>query len=481
MFDDNKGPMMTELNVQYTDIQNKRRAGLVWMVGIGVIILFQIPGGIIGFIMGVSGKAQRACGTVISLIGFMITSVMLMNSDDGFFMSILLYVKSFYVYFIKHEYLYIALNYFPRSIASACVFFMALESGLIFGYYLFSQGHNDITRKESRVRYNRQGQQEKFMDKDQIKRELNKRLRREKKEKEKRPETIIGSTSLGDEIAITDDEARMHTLVCGASGSGKTTTLEHFILSCARRGLPCIFVDGKYDEEFPFKVKAIAEKYSRKFYHFDINGEMSKTKWNPLKNGTNSNLKDKLIDLTDWSEPHYKVNAERALMLILDVVTKIEEETKEMNEDEKKAYFTFEKKEDEKEDKKGKNKKKAKQNTPPEAEQQKKIIDTRINVFEDSKNDSNKSQKEKKTLEGFVVEKSLISIYQLLVPSRLSDAISCVKSEEAKKDFVDRQRRLNADWYAGLESRVALLAETAILKELLSEDKSGIDLRRVLE
>jgi type IV secretory pathway TraG/TraD family ATPase VirD4 len=124
--------------------------------------------------------------------------------------------------------------------------------------------------------------------------------------------TLIGIDEAGNTVKITDEELNGHCLVLGATGAGKTTTLMNFIESAARRGIPVIIVDGKGEIGFAEKVKNMAGKYSRKFYLFSMTHEKS-MHYNPLRVGNFTELKDKLISLSDWTEPHYKFLSERYL------------------------------------------------------------------------------------------------------------------------------------------------------------------------
>jgi conjugal transfer pilus assembly protein TraD len=433
MFNDRKSVMMHELDVQYTDSQNKRYVSLLWMVVAGALVLFSIPGGIIGFFLG--KKEKYGYAATIGSIGFLVTSLILMNTDDGAVTSVLLYLKRFHVYFVKGEYLSIIGNYFAVSLPMLLVFSAAIVSGTVIAYYTGTQSHREISEKEARTRY-RNGVPVKFWNVEKAQKDFNKIWERRDKEKEMLPQTVLGFNEQGDEVPITDEEASMQTMVIGTTGAGKTTTLKRFIESCARRGLPCIIVDGKGgkgDKNFPGEVEELAKMYNRKFEHFDINGEMSRKTYNPIRNGNTLSLKEKIIDTTDWSEQHYKANAERVLNLILDVLNDIEEETREMNREEKEEYF------------KSKRKRREENNS------------------------------------SIIIKKDLLTIHELLLEDNLRKAIGLIRDKDKRCELLGRLSRQKSDWYGGMEARLALLAEIRILKKLLVEDENGIDLKRAMK
>lgn len=142
--------------------------------------------------------------------------------------------------------------------------------------------------------------------------------------------TLIGIDEDGNTVKIIDEELNGHCLVLGATGAGKTTTLMNFIESAAKRGIPVIVVDGKGEIGFAEKVKNMAEKYGRKFYLFSMTHEKS-MHYNPLRVGNFTELKDKLISLSEWTEPHYKFLNERYLQSAIKILQKTSEKVDLVN------------------------------------------------------------------------------------------------------------------------------------------------------
>jgi conjugal transfer pilus assembly protein TraD len=173
--------------------------------------------------------------------------------------------------------------------------------------------------------------------------------------------------------------------------------------------------------------------YDRKFEHFDINGEMSQKTYNPIKNGNALSVKEKIIDTTDWSEQHWKANAERVLNLILDVLNDVEEETKGMSKEEKEEYF--------------KSKRKRREESKP----------------------------------SIIIKKDLLTIHGLLLEENLRNTIKLIRDKDKRCELLERLSRQKSEWYGGMEARLALLAEIRILKKLLIEDEKGIDLKRAMK
>lgn len=124
-------------------------------------------------------------------------------------------------------------------------------------------------------------------------------------------------------IVISDKELNQHCFAIGTTGSGKTTTLLNFAESAIQRGLPTLYIDGKGEVKLVEQLKRLAERYGRKFYLFSVNNHPDSSRWNPLARGKPTELKDKMISITEWTEPHYKYEAERYLQAVFTLFEKL--------------------------------------------------------------------------------------------------------------------------------------------------------------
>jgi type IV secretory pathway TraG/TraD family ATPase VirD4 len=121
----------------------------------------------------------------------------------------------------------------------------------------------------------------------------------------------------GKRITLSDQELNQHLFLVGTTGAGKTVTITNFVESAAQRGLPLVLIDGKGDPGLAEKVREMAERNNREFQHFAMTGPSAR--YNPLAVGGITELKDKLLYLTEWSEPHYEALAGRYLQLMFRV------------------------------------------------------------------------------------------------------------------------------------------------------------------
>ena len=130
--------------------------------------------------------------------------------------------------------------------------------------------------------------------------------------------TLIGYTRLKKGIYCPDNAK--HIFVSGTTGAGKTVLLLNFILHCIEKGIGLLLVDGKGDtgQGSMYEVtKTFCEKYNRPLYVINMNEPIKSAKYNPLKNATETVAKDMLINMTEWTEPHYKTNTERYIQRVV--------------------------------------------------------------------------------------------------------------------------------------------------------------------
>jgi len=116
-----------------------------------------------------------------------------------------------------------------------------------------------------------------------------------------------------------------HVFVCGTTGSGKTVALSNFIKSGIENDYPMLIVDGKGDIGAN-SILDIVHKLGadRKVFVVNLNNPAHSVKYNPFRNATPTIVKDMLINMTEWSEEHYKLNTERYLQKLIDVLYKAE-------------------------------------------------------------------------------------------------------------------------------------------------------------
>ena len=121
--------------------------------------------------------------------------------------------------------------------------------------------------------------------------------------------TLIGKANK--KGVVIENEAK-HIFICGTTGSGKTIALANFLKSGTIHNYPMLIIDGKGDTgegSLFFIVKELCP--NRKKYIINLNEPGQSDKYNPFKNTNADVIKDMLINMTVWSEEHYKYNTER--------------------------------------------------------------------------------------------------------------------------------------------------------------------------
>lgn len=130
--------------------------------------------------------------------------------------------------------------------------------------------------------------------------------------------TLIGYTRLKKGIYCPDNAK--HIFVSGTTGAGKTVLLSNFIFHCIEKGIGLLLIDGKGDtgQGSMYEItKVFCENHNRQLYVINMNEPTKSAKYNPLKNATETIAKDMLVNMTEWTEPHYKTNTERYIQRVV--------------------------------------------------------------------------------------------------------------------------------------------------------------------
>lgn len=111
-----------------------------------------------------------------------------------------------------------------------------------------------------------------------------------------------------------------HVFVAGTTGAGKTVALSNFIAS-AKSGI--LIVDGKGDVGENSLLDIIQKlNHDRKCYIINLNDPQHSDKYNPFRNENTTVIRDMLMSLSEWSEEHYRLNTERYLQRVLELLYK---------------------------------------------------------------------------------------------------------------------------------------------------------------
>jgi GTPase SAR1 family protein len=133
--------------------------------------------------------------------------------------------------------------------------------------------------------------------------------------------TFIGLN--GSRKVFTPDNAK-HIFVCGTTGSGKTVVLSNYIKRAFDCDYPLLLVDGKGDigEGSMLDIVRRLNPPNRKLYAVNLTDPKSSDFYNPFAETAPTIAKDMLVNLTNWNEEYYKLNAERYLQRLVLLLNK---------------------------------------------------------------------------------------------------------------------------------------------------------------
>jgi type IV secretory pathway TraG/TraD family ATPase VirD4 len=123
---------------------------------------------------------------------------------------------------------------------------------------------------------------------------------------------VIGMDERGRAISIPfgGEHGGRHTLVVGATGSGKTITQTWLAVRAIEQGSGAIVIDPKGDSGMREEVRHAARAAGRRFVEWTPDGP---TVYNPYARGTDTEIADKTLAGERFTEPHYQRQAQRYL------------------------------------------------------------------------------------------------------------------------------------------------------------------------
>jgi hypothetical protein len=125
-------------------------------------------------------------------------------------------------------------------------------------------------------------------------------------------ELILGVDERGRAVPIPFGGAQggTHTLLVGATGSGKTVTQAAMTTRAIERGMGAIVLDPKGDESMRAALVASAHRAQRAFVEWTPDGPCT---YNPFARGSDTEIADKALAGERFTEPHYLRQAQRFL------------------------------------------------------------------------------------------------------------------------------------------------------------------------
>jgi type IV secretory pathway TraG/TraD family ATPase VirD4 len=189
-----------------------------------------------------------------------------------------------------------------------------------FAFFIFSKffWKRRVTTKSGQVQKQKAEQRYKSFRKNRVKFLANKQHLYRRKPSQ---EVFVGYTDFKERVSLDPKELNYHMLATGGTGTGKTTLIASLMEAALQQGKPIIFVDGKGERKSMLEFKALCEAYGRNVFLFS---EMDDLTYNPIKNGTPTETRDKLMSLFQFSSEgdgaYYTDIASRYLQLIIKLI-----------------------------------------------------------------------------------------------------------------------------------------------------------------
>ncbi|PEK34112.1 TraM recognition domain-containing protein [Bacillus pseudomycoides] len=149
--------------------------------------------------------------------------------------------------------------------------------------------------------------------------EITNKLQKKWREKpiEKDKAVFLGIDEFGKPYYMGDKELNQHSLLVSTTGGGKTVLTYALLEKSLRRGEPFIFIDGKGDPKTIEEIQSLCDKYGVKLHVFSDKLDLS---YNVIKYGNKTAIKDKLMNVLEWSEQFYANKSKNLLQNIVSFI-----------------------------------------------------------------------------------------------------------------------------------------------------------------
>jgi len=122
---------------------------------------------------------------------------------------------------------------------------------------------------------------------------------------------VVGHDDAGREVHVPlPDVGGSHTLIVGATGSGKTVSQSWIATRAVEAGFGAVVVDPKGDPDLRQTLQDAARASGRAFLEWTPEGPLV---YNPYARGTDTEIADKALAGERYTEPHYQRQAQRYL------------------------------------------------------------------------------------------------------------------------------------------------------------------------
>lgn len=203
------------------------------------------------------------------------------------------------------------------SLGSLCLAITwGLALSLIGGLIINKLSQNYFTReREAKLKQQANSSKAKQVAKQPLK--VTDKLQAKYRNKPQDKRVLVGANIVGKPVYEPIEQVFTHMLVQGTTGSGKTIAMLTYIEACLKNDMPVVFFDAKGDPRFLDEIGKLTKHYHKKLRVFTPE---SKITYNPLKNGTASEIEDRLMRVFDWSETYYKNASDNRLIKILQLI-----------------------------------------------------------------------------------------------------------------------------------------------------------------
>ncbi|OUB78440.1 TraM recognition domain-containing protein [Bacillus thuringiensis] len=217
------------------------------------------------------------------------------------------------------------LRYVPFDVAQwktfsitykSILFYVALGLTFVFPLEKVVEYYRSKIVRSKEVEQDEKRSTKKYQKTEANRLEITNKLQKKWREKplQKDKAVFLGIDEFGEPYYMGDKELNTHALLVSTTGGGKTTLCYTLVEGALRKNKPFIFVDGKGDPKTIEEIQSICDRYGVKLHVFSDKLDLS---YNVIKYGNKTAVKDKLMNILEWSEQYYANKSKNLLQNIV--------------------------------------------------------------------------------------------------------------------------------------------------------------------
>lgn len=131
---------------------------------------------------------------------------------------------------------------------------------------------------------------------------------------------LLGTSEFGLPYTMNLKEFNQHGLLPATTGAGKTVFLQLLVQHAAKFNIPLLLIDGKGAMDTLQAMKDVAGYYGKTVHVFNDDSEEGHLRYNPIKYGNETSIRDKLVTLAETESVYYSSDSKSLIQSTIQLI-----------------------------------------------------------------------------------------------------------------------------------------------------------------